>query len=232
MNRTPYYALTTSGREADVTVFGEITSWPWMESDVSSYNLRHEIAQLDVDTINVHINSYGGEVAEALAITNALLQHPAKINTFVDGFACSAATIIFMAGERRVVAKCSNFLVHPAWTYTGGNATQLRAEADNLDAMTEQSINAYLSRITKSREELVELMESERFLTPEETLEWGFATEIEDLFGRDHPSQSVRTIVYEMLHQKKNHDISDNNPNNDDPKETELSKFLEALGKI
>jgi ATP-dependent protease ClpP protease subunit len=193
--------MAVTGREADVVIFGDITSWPWEESDVSSYNLRQEIAGLDVDTIHVHINSYGGECAEGLAITNALLQHPAKVITYVDGFACSAASIILMAGERRVAAKCSNVLVHPASSGMWGNASDLRREADNLDAITQQSVNAYLSRISKSREELLALMEEERFLTPEEALEWGFVTEVQDLFGSDQPTQSVRELVHTQLHQ-------------------------------
>lgn len=61
-----YYALDTNGREADVYIFGDITSWEWLESDVSSYTLSKELQGLDVDMVNVHINSYGGEVAEAL----------------------------------------------------------------------------------------------------------------------------------------------------------------------
>ena len=221
-----YYSLAVNDREADVLIFGDITSWPYLASDVSSYNLQHQIAGLDVDTINVHINSYGGEVAESLAIMNALLQHKAKIVTYVDGFACSGASVILMAGDRRVAAKCSNLLVHPAWGGVTGNAAQLRAEADNLDAITEQSITAYLSRISKGREELVSLMEEERFLTPEEALEWGFVTEIQDLFGAKQPSQSVRKLVYDRLRQ------SASQPAFKTPSQpTQLQHLLATLGK-
>ena len=62
--KSKYYALTTNGQTADIYIFGDITSWEWLESDVSSYTLSKELQGLDVDVINVHINSYGGEVAE------------------------------------------------------------------------------------------------------------------------------------------------------------------------
>ena len=55
-----YYAMETKENEAELTIFGDITSWPWLESDISSYNLSRQIKDLDVDTIHVHINSYGG----------------------------------------------------------------------------------------------------------------------------------------------------------------------------
>lgn len=219
-----YYSMSVAGREADITIFGDITSWPYLESDVSSYNLQHQLSGLDVDAIHVHINSYGGEVAESLAIMNALLRHPAKVTTYVDGFACSGASVILMAGERRVASNCSNILVHPAWGGVSGNAAQLRAEADNLDAITEQSVTAYLSRISKSREELLGLMEQERFLTPEEALEWGFVTEIEDLFDSQKPSQSVRQLVHRQLHQDR---FQGHAPQSSQP--SQLQAFLAAL---
>ena len=34
--------------------FGDITSWEWLESDVSSYTLSKELQGLDVDVINVY----------------------------------------------------------------------------------------------------------------------------------------------------------------------------------
>lgn len=190
-----YYSLVKEGDEADIIVFGDITSWPWLESDVSSYNLQREIAGLEVNRINVHINSYGGECAEALAIYNTLKRHPAEVVTYVDGFACSAATVIFMAGSRRIMAQASNFLVHPAWSQISGNAEALRKEAESLDAITEQSIKAYMTGLKKSREELLELMAEEKFLTPEQALEWGFATEIEEAEDEKKPSQSAKHIL-------------------------------------
>ncbi len=221
-----YYSLATQGSTADVMIFGDITSYPWMESDVSGYGLARELEGLNVSQINVHINSYGGDVAEGLAILNTLLRHPAQVVTYCDGFACSAASVVFMAGDRRVMAQSSNLMVHPAWTSTTGNAKSLRAAADDLDTITEQSVTAYLARVSKSREELLELMDSERFLGPEEALEWGFATEIEDLFAPSNPSQSVRQLVYDRLHAEP----APGTPEAEPP--TELAKYLAALSKF
>ena len=59
-----YYALEASGREADVYIFGDITSWEWLESDVSATRCQRTV-RTGRGLINVHINSYGGEVARA-----------------------------------------------------------------------------------------------------------------------------------------------------------------------
>ena len=173
-----YYALETSGREADVYIFGDITSWEWLESDVSSYTLSKELQGLDAEVINVHINSCGGEVAEGLAIYNMLKNHRAKVKTYCDGFACSIASVIFMAGDERIMNETSLLMIHNAWMYTSGNAEQLRKDADDLDIITQASIAAYKNRMNITEDELKKLLDAETWLLPSEALEKGFATSI------------------------------------------------------
>ena len=72
MDAKKYYSLESKNDVADLYIFGDITSWPWLESDVSASGIVNELQSLDVKEINVHINSYGGEVAEGLAIYNTL----------------------------------------------------------------------------------------------------------------------------------------------------------------
>ena len=100
-----YYSLVVKEKEkeADIHIYGDIVSWEWFDSDVSSYTLAKEIEGLpeDIEKINVFINSYGGEVAEGLAIYNNLRRHKAKVKTYCDGFACSIASVVFMAGDER-----------------------------------------------------------------------------------------------------------------------------------
>lgn len=194
-----YYALETAENEADITIFGDITPWPWLESDVSSYNLSRQISGLDVDTINVHLSSYGGEVAEGLAIYNSLKQHKAKIRTYCDGFACSIASVIFMAGDERIMSNASLLMVHNPWTYTEGNAQELRKIADDLDKMSQASVNAYLEHVNLKEEEVKQLLDDETWLTPQEALDYGFATAVTGVQPQAKYSQSVRMHLMQTI---------------------------------
>lgn len=194
MKPTKYYSLEVFNRTADLVIYGDITSWPWKDGDVSAYNLSKKLAELDVDEINVCINSYGGEVAEGLAIYNALLNHSATINTRVDGFACSIASVIFMAGERRVMNDASMLMIHNAWTCARGNAQQLRKAADDAEKITNASIKAYMARIGIEEEELRALMDAETFLDSDEAVNMGFATE-KTVIEAEKPSQNARKAV-------------------------------------
>ena len=194
-----YYAMETAEKETDIMIFGDITSWPWMESDVSSYNLSKQIAGLDTDAINIHLNSYGGEVSEGLAIYNALKQHKAKVRTYCDGFACSIASVIFMAGDERIMSNASMLMVHNPWTYTEGNAQELRKTAEDLDKMSQASVNAYMESVSITEDEVKQLLDDETWLTPAEALEYGFATAVTGKDPQAKYSQSVRKGIMQKL---------------------------------
>lgn len=201
MKNKQYFQLVTTGNIADLNIYGDITSWPWMDSDVSAYNLSAQLAGLqNVSQINVYINSYGGEVAEGLAIYNALKRHPAKVVTYCDGFACSIASVIFMAGEERIMGNPSRLMIHNAWTSVwGANADELRKQAEDLDNINDASVKAYMQHINITEEELREKMKAESWLTEEEALEMGFATSIDDAEETDKPAQNAKKHLFEML---------------------------------
>ena len=194
-----YYALATSGRTADINIFGDITSWEWLESDVSSYTLSKEIQGLDVDVINVHINSHGGEVSEGLAIYNMLKNHKAKVITYCEGFACSIASVIFMAGDERIMRQASLAMIHPVLIMVQGNAKELRKTADDLETITQVTIESYKQHVNISDEKLNELLEAETWLSPQMALEMGFATSISSEEPSKNPSQNVRQTIVNMI---------------------------------
>lgn len=195
-----YYSLAKNGTTADITIYGDITSWAWEElGEMSAVNLSRQLDEMeDVERINVYINSYGGEVAEGLAIYNALRRHKAEVVTYCDGFACSIASVIFMAGSKRIMNEASLLMIHNAWTFAEGNADQLRKQADDLETITNASVAAYLSSVTISEEELREMMDAETWLEPSKALEYGFCTDIEKS-ETQNVSQNARKKVQEMI---------------------------------
>ena len=200
--KNKYYSLVKNKdkQEADLTIFGDITSMPWTEADTSSYNLSKQLQELnDVKTINVHINSYGGEVAEGLAIYNSLKNHSAKVKTYCDGFACSIASVIFMAGDVRIMSNASLLMIHNAWSVVMGNSNELRKQADDLDKITQASVNAYMNHINISEAELKKLLDNETWLDSNEALEKGFATKVINNSDSDKASQNVRQSLIKMI---------------------------------
>lgn len=194
-----YYSLAQEGTTASIDIYGDITSWPWLESDVSAHNLSQRLAELDgIDTIEVNINSYGGEVAEGLAIYNALKRHGARVVTRCDGFACSIASVIFSAGDERIMHEASLLMIHNAWVAASGNAAELRKQADDLETITNVSKSAYMANVSIAEDELTALMDAESWISPQDAVDMGFATSIE-AFEAKAPSQNAREAVFDRI---------------------------------
>ena len=216
-----YYSLVQNGTTADIDIYGDICEWAWEEyGEMSAWNLSQKLAELEgVDTINVNINSYGGSVKEGLAIHNALKRHSARIVTRCDGFACSIASVIFMAGDERIMYDSSLLMIHNAWTSVwGANAAELRKQADDLDTITQASKNAYMAHVSISEEELSALMDAETWIPAQEALDMGFATSVEK-FDADNVSQNARKSLFEMVPAKQEAHVEQEEADPEEPDE-------------
>ena len=225
MNR--YYCLYTEESGSELHIYGDITSWPWLESDVSSFNLSKELAELDsTKPLTVYINSYGGEVAEGIAIYNQLKRFE-QCKTVVDGYAASIASVIFMAGKERVMSPSSLLFIHNAWMRTAGNSVQLRKDADDLEKITAASMQAYLEHVNIGEDKLKEMLDAETWLNADEAVEMGFATEKAVAGASGKPSQSARDKFAEMW-QKALKPVQQALP---EPEESPMQKFFKSMAK-
>lgn len=176
-----FYQLTNVSEDsATLYIYGEITSIKWLENDVCVYDLAKEIGDLNGKALTVRINSYGGEVAEGLAIYNLLKSYEGEVTTICDGFACSAASVVFMAGTKRIMPRSSLLMIHNAWTCALGNAEDLRKAADDLEKITQPSVDIYTSVSNLDADEIKAMMDAETWIDADEALGYGFATEISE----------------------------------------------------
>ncbi len=216
-----YFALERTEQSATITIYGDICSWAWEEfGEMSANILSKQLEALgDVNEINVYINSYGGEVAEGLAIYNALRRHKAKVRTFCDGFACSIASVIFMAGDERIMNEASLLMIHNAWTWASGNAAELRKQAEDLDKITQASVEAYKAHSNLKEEEIKALMDNETWILPSEAISYGFATAVEKT-EKANTSQNAKAKLFGIVraYQEKQEDDEepDNTPDDDE----------------
>ena len=197
-----YFQLTQREDTADLYIFGDIEKWAYEPAgEQSGVTIINQLKAVTAKTINVHINSYGGDVSEGLAIYNVLREHPAQITTICDGFACSAASVVFMAGDKRIMSPASLLMIHNAWTIAMGNASALRKTADDIETITQASVEAYKRTVTISEEEIKALMDAETWILPANAVAWGFATDIddEDDDDDDEPKQSAFLCIMQKL---------------------------------
>lgn len=193
-----YYMLTEDGDSADLYIFGTITHWgKWDDDDPnrSAYNIVTELQGVKASNINVHINSGGGDVSEGLAIFNTLKNSGKDVTTYCDGFACSAASVVFMAGKHRIMSPASLLMIHNAWMFTEGNADELRKQADDLDKINQTAVEAYKTVAVISEDEIKQMMDDETWISADDALSYGFATEITGNDSGSDPQQSAMAKI-------------------------------------
>ncbi len=132
----------------------------------------------DLQTIDVRINSYGGDVFDGLAIYNTLVQHKAKVTTHVDGVAASIASIIAMAGAEIHIAENAWIMIHDAWGMAVGNAAEMRRQADLLESVSAKLADVYVSRTGQSAAAVRQMMADETWLSAGDAIDKGFASSL------------------------------------------------------
>jgi len=162
-------------KEADVFLYGVIGGW-----DISASSFVTELNALDdsIETLHVKINSPGGDVFDGIAIYNSLKNSGKKVITYNDSLAASIASVIFMAGEKKVMYDTSELMVHKPWMLAIGNSDQLRRDADLLDKIQVNIRKAYKAGVKDlSDADLDQMMTDETWMDADEAIGYGFADE-------------------------------------------------------
>ncbi len=145
-----WYEIKAKGdKSAEINIYGDIGDSWWGESVTASQFVK-DLNALDADQITVRINSYGGSVADGLAIYNAIKRHKASTITVVDGVAVSIASLIAMAGDSVEMAENSMLMIHAPWSYAEGNAVDLREAANVLDKYASAMASSYADKSGKT----------------------------------------------------------------------------------
>jgi ATP-dependent protease ClpP protease subunit len=142
---------------------------------VTASDFVNELAGVSTNSIDLHINSGGGSVFDGVAIHAALVNHPATVNTIVDGIAASAASFIAMAGDTRSIEKPASMMIHDASGLVLGNAADMRSMADLLDQMSDVIAGIYADRSGGTVPSWRTSMQAETWFTSSQAVAAGLA---------------------------------------------------------
>lgn len=142
---------------------------------VSALNVIDAIAEVDADkTLNVYINSPGGDVFESRAIMAAIDRFPGKTVAHIDSLCASAATSIALSCDEVNMNQGALFMVHNASGMAWGDKQALRDTADLLEKVELSIIKDYTSKTGKPDAEIIAFMDAETWFTADQAKENGF----------------------------------------------------------
>jgi ATP-dependent Clp protease protease subunit len=168
--------------EASLFIYGYVVSEKCTETDVTADNFRQELDKVkNVKTLNIFINSGGGDVFQGVAIYNMLKRHKAYKKVYIDGLAASIASVIAMAGDKVFIPKNAMMMIHNPAALTVGNSDDFRKAAEDLDKITNSSIiPAYQEKSGMKTEKIKGLMNAESWINADDALGYGLIDEIEE----------------------------------------------------
>lgn len=165
---------------AKVYIFDEISMW-----GVSAQQFVRDVAALDVQTIEVHLNSPGGSFFEGVAIMNTLKDHKANVSVRVDGLAASAASVIAMGGDEVVMAAGSQMMIHEASIIALGKVDDLTKAVKQLNAINATMSGLYQAKAGGTVEEWAAAMAEETWYLAQEAVDAGLADRLDAAVPED-----------------------------------------------
>jgi ATP-dependent Clp endopeptidase proteolytic subunit ClpP len=172
-NKSWYRIKAQSEAEVDIYLYDEISMW-----GVEAEQFVRDLNGITAQTINLRINSPGGDVFDGAAIFNALERHPAKVITHIDGLAASMASVIALAGDEVRMAENAFFMIHHPWCLCVGNAEDMKKTAEILEKIGDAAVRTYVRKSGQSEKQIRAWMDEETWMTADEAKEAGFVSEI------------------------------------------------------
>jgi ATP-dependent Clp endopeptidase proteolytic subunit ClpP len=165
----------------ELLLYGEIADSTWWGDEVTPKQFKADLDGLgDISTLNVYINSPGGDCFAGQAIYSILNRCKATKNVYIDGLAASMASVVACVGDKVIMPCNAMMMIHNPWTIAMGNSNDFREMADTLDKIRESSLAVYAKKTGMKDDELIPLLDAETWMTADDAKKLGFCDEIED----------------------------------------------------
>ncbi|RVD44199.1 Clp protease ClpP [Mesorhizobium sp. M4A.F.Ca.ET.020.02.1.1] len=170
--------VARGAQRAEIYVYGVIGG-DWFGDGASASQFAKDLKAVgNVTDIDLHIDSEGGSVQDAQAMYTLLVAHSAKITTHIDGWACSAASFLAMAGEKILIGEGGMFMIHNARMMAYGEAEDLERGAALLRTTNQTILQKYVDRTGLAADKVKGWMDAETWWTGKEAVDAGFCNEV------------------------------------------------------
>ena len=170
-NKIYYYAGVNRDSASELNKkIGEIES--------KSLTLCHTLDLDQPPTIKIYINSGGGSVVSGISSMDTILRTKVPVETYVDGFAASAATFLSVVASKRFMSRNSYMLIHQLSSQLWGKYSEIEDEKKNLDLMMETIKNVYREHTKVPMNKLDEILKHDLLWDAKQCLKYGLIDEI------------------------------------------------------
>ncbi|MBT2215842.1 Clp protease ClpP [Virgibacillus dakarensis] len=158
--------------------------YDWLDMEATSpKKVISALEETNGDDVEVYINSGGGSVFDGSEIYTALKEHPGNVTAKVVGIAASAASVIAMGADKLLMSPTSQIMIHNAATVADGDYRDMEHTAEVLRNANKTAANAYMAKTGMTETELLDMMDKETWMTPQQAMDYKMIDEI--MFEQD-----------------------------------------------
>ncbi|MGO2361131.1 MAG: head maturation protease, ClpP-related, partial [Brachybacterium tyrofermentans] len=179
-------------RTAQVYLYDAISGW----FGVTAKDFARDWNALDVDQIDLFINSPGGDVFDALAILNVIRRTEARVVAHVDGIAASAASFIAMGADELVMGRNSELMIHDASGLCWGPAEDMQKMSDDLARISDNIASIYAEKAGGDASTWREAMLAETWYTADEAVTAGLADRVDGDRDKSEAKNSLDLSIF------------------------------------
>ncbi len=142
--------------------------------------------------IHLYVNSPGGSVTSGLAIVDTMRFLPCEVATYIIGQAASMGSVIACSGakgKRFALPNAENLMHQPLiGGVLEGQATDLEIEAKHILRMRDQLYELYARQTGKSKQQISDDCERNKWLTADEMKTYGLIDRVLDKLAVKAPT--------------------------------------------
>lgn len=130
--------------------------------------------------VSIYVNSPGGVITSGLAIYDTMQLIKPEVSTIVVGQAASMGAVILLAGAagKRMALPNARIMIHQPSGGAQGVSDDIEIQTREMVRVRERLYQIIARHTGHNEDEVVEACRRDRFMSPEEALEWGIIDEI------------------------------------------------------
>jgi len=231
-----YKFINKKAEQVDLYIEGEIADKvsaeiirEWLGDNATScWDFEQQLKECGNKPINVHINSFGGDLFEGIAMYTALKNYKGPKTAYIKSVCASAATYPAIACDKVLMSAPALFCVHLPMTYAQGNRMDFEEAIKQLQPAEEACINAYVRKTGMDRESIRSLMEENRFMDSQEAIKLGFVDGLmEDEYNGDPVLTNIRqSFNIQVFNRMKPTQVKEPVVNNQEEEEKQKEQLM------
>lgn len=168
-SKKPFTCTMLADGSAVMELFSDIGEFGYTAKEFSA-----ALSAVSAPSVTFRINSYGGEVLEALAIYDLIRASEKSFTAEVFGICGSAATLIALACDRVELAENATWMVHEMKCGVYGTVADFDKMRETMETLRDKIYGIYEAKTGKDRATLEETCSFDHYMSAQEALDYGF----------------------------------------------------------